>query len=205
MSVAGGRRLTSAARVEAVTLQLHPGWPYRGVKVVEAMAADGSYRSQLETGTSDGGRTAFPGGDRWRWESRLLSGRYDRGPAVARPVYGAWNRRADPYGGPTRFGSSYLRLRPAAVDRSTFCPGLRHELDTCVEAQVHGPVRLDTDVEALVLDPCFAGTDVVVLARSLGDEITPDVIGDATRAGLHPAQSLEQVWHCPARFGRLTS
>ena len=110
------------------------------------------------------------------------------------------------------------------------------DLDECVEAHVHGPVRFGVDVDALVLDPCFMGTDVeaaaeqlgcrievhpgfraspdvfdpeyrgahiVDLARSLGDELTPKMIGDAARAGAHPAQSIKQVWHCLARFGRL--
>ena len=249
-----------AARSEAITLQFHPDWPHGAGKVIESMSADGFYRSQFSTGVSNGGLTAFPGGDRWRWESRLFDGRYDDGPGSDRPVYGAWNRRADPYGGAFRFGSSYVRLRPEAVDRSTFCfpdsvhepvdvggrdllPHLCHmadasgfdDLDDCVEAHVHGPVRFDTDVEALVLDPCFAGTDVeeaaarlgcgiefhpgfraapeafdpeyrgahiVELAASLGRILTPKVIGDAARTRAHPAQSIKQVWHCLARFGR---
>ncbi|WP_082554207.1 DUF3626 domain-containing protein [Aeromicrobium sp. Root495] len=252
---------SSAARVQAITLQFHPDWPHRGATVIGSMSVEGHYRSQFATGISNGGLTAFPGGDRWRWESRLFSGRYDGGPGSARPVYGAWNRRADPYGGAIRFGSSYVRLRAEAVSRSTFCfpdsvsepidvgdaallPHLCRmadesgfdELDGYVEAHVHRAVRFDTDVEALVLDPCFAGTDVeaeaerwscpiefhpgfraspesfdpeyrgphiVDLARSLADELTPKVIGDAARAGLHPPQSLKQVWHCLARFGRV--
>lgn len=250
----------AAARVEAVTLQFHPDWPHGDGMVIESMAADGHYRSQFATGISNGGLTAFPGGDRWRWESRLFSGRYDEGPPSDRPVYGAWNRRADPYGGGIRFGSSYVRLRAEAVNRSTFCfpdsvlepvdvgdatllPRLCRmadesgfdDLDECVEAHVHGPVRFATDVEALVLDPCFIGTDVetvaqrlgcpvefhpgfraspdafdpgyrgahiVDLARSLGDELTPRTVGEAARAGRQPAQSVKQVWHCLARFGR---
>lgn len=249
-----------ATRVEAITLQFHPNWPHRGGTVIESMAGDGHYRSQFVTGISNGGLTAHPGGDRWRWESRLFSGRYDEGPATGRPVYGAWNRRADPYGGAIRFGSSYVRLGAEAVSRSTFCfpdsvlepadvgeaellPHLCQmadesgfdDLDECVEAHVHGPVRFDSDVEALVLDPCFADTEIeqlaerlgcsiefhpgfraspdsfdpeyrgahiVDLARSLGDELTPTIVGEAARAGVHPPQSVKQVWHCLARFGR---
>src|SRR5215217_6755129 len=105
----------------AITLQFHPDWPCAGRTVIESMADDGFYRSQFVTRISNAGLTAFPGGDRWQWESRLFSARYDGGPAVDRPVYGAWNRRADPYGGAIRFGSSYVRLRLEAVDRATFC------------------------------------------------------------------------------------
>lgn len=177
----------------AVTLQFHPDWPHGDRLVIQSMAADGVYLSQFATGISNGGLTAFRGGDRWRWESRLFAGRYDEGAHATRPVYGAWNRRADPYGGAIRFGSSYVRLRPEVLDRSTFCfpdsvlepvdvgdssllPHLCRmadesgldDLDECVEAHVHGPVRFDSDVEAVVLDPCFAGTDVEAAANELG-------------------------------------
>lgn len=51
----------------------------------------------------------------------MFDGRYDDSPGVDRPVYGAWNRRDDMYGASPRFGSAYLRLRPAAKERATFC------------------------------------------------------------------------------------
>lgn len=256
-------RVTSRVSADAagrVTVQFHPDWPHEGGLVIESMARDGVYRSQFETGTSNGGLTAFAGGDRWRWESRLFEGRYDDAPTSTRPVYGAWDRRRDPYGGAIRFGSSYLRLRPEVTDRCTFCfpdsvlepvdvggPGLlphlgriadeagADDLDDYVEAHVHGGVRFDRDVEAVVLDPCFSGTAVeeaarrlgcevelhpgfraspddldpgyrgphiVELARTLGDDLRPDVVGDAARSGRHPPQHVKQVWHCLARFGR---
>jgi hypothetical protein len=243
-----------------LTVQFHPNWPHGARTVIESLAADGIYRSQFTTGISNGGLTAFHGGDRRRWESRLFSGRYDGGPETDRPIYGVWNRNADVYGGAIRFGSSYLRLKPEAIDRATFCfpdsarePsdfGDRHslphlcdladaadvdDLDDYVEAHVHGPVRLTTDVDAVVLDPSFLGTpvedaarsfgcpveyhpgfratpsgfdpayrgpEIVALARSLGPELTPDLLGVAARSGLHPAQSIKYVWHYLARFGR---
>jgi hypothetical protein len=104
-----------------IVLHFHPGWAFGEGTVLDSIAASGVYRSQWETGTSNGGLTAFPGGDRWRWESRLFQGRYDEADAPGRPVYGAWNRRDDPYGASSRFGSAYLRLRPEVNDRATFC------------------------------------------------------------------------------------
>jgi hypothetical protein len=161
--------------------------------VIEALAADGVYRSQFETGTSNGGLTAHPGGDRWRWESRIFEGRYDDGPAGRRPVYGAWNHRALPHGGSVRFGSAYLRLRPEVIERTTFCfpdsvfeptaiggperlPELvtlaeaagHDDLDSHVEAHVHGGVEVARDAEAVVLDPCFRGTAIESAAGRLG-------------------------------------
>lgn len=243
-----------------VTLQFQPDWPHGQGTVIASMARTGTYRSQFATGISNGGLTAYPGGDRWRWESRLFQGRYDAAAPDARPVYGAWNRRSDPYGAAIRFGSAYVRLRPEVVARSTFCfPDSVHEptdlggpellphlcaladasgfddLDECVEAHVHGPVRFAEDAEAVVLDPCFAGTaveaaaeelgcplehhpgfrvrtddlapdyrgpEVVALARRLGRELTPDLVGEAVSSGRHDPQQLKQVWHCLARFGR---
>jgi hypothetical protein len=247
-----------------VSLHFQPDWPARSgggdELVVEAMARDGGYRSQFETGTSNGGLTAHPGGDRWAWESRLFGGRYDAGPASARPVYGALDRGVRPHGPAIRFGSAYLRLRPAVLERTTFCfpdsfllpervvgvdevaaleasaaAAAHDDLDDYVEAHVHGGVRFDTDVEALVLDPCFRGGRVeaaagrlgcavewhpgfrvataalpeeyrgpgpLALARSLGEVLVPSVVGDARRTGLHDPQTVKQVWHLLARYGR---
>lgn len=51
-------------------------------------------------------------------------------------------------------------------------------------------------------DPEYRGAHIVELARLLGVELTPRVVGDAARAGHHPPQHIKQVWHCLARFGR---
>jgi hypothetical protein len=176
-----------------VTLHFHPDRLVGGVPVLRRMAADGVYRSQFETGTSNGGLTAFPGGDRWRWESRIFGGAYDDGPAAGRPKYGALNFRRRVVGGSPRFGSAHLRLTAGVMERATFCypdSFWRPEhfgvaarvstlvamaaaddtdpLDDYVEAHVHGTVDLGADVEALVLDPCYAGTAVEAAAGRLG-------------------------------------
>lgn len=74
-----------------VTLNFHPTFLHR-------LADEGVYRSQFVTGTGNGGLTARPGGDRWRWESRMFGGAYDEAPAETRPVYGALDFRRRPYG-----------------------------------------------------------------------------------------------------------
>ncbi|WP_067181741.1 DUF3626 domain-containing protein [Microtetraspora niveoalba] len=174
-----------------VTLNFHPDRPAGDRPILLELADDGHYRSQFVTGTSNGGLTAYPGGDRWRWESRIFGGAYDHAPAHHRPVYGALNFRGRPTGAAPRFGSSHLRLTPEALSRATFCypdsffePSAfgvatrmalielaeaddRDALDDYVEAQVHGPVRLDRDVEALVLDPSYRGTAVHRAAERL--------------------------------------
>jgi Protein of unknown function (DUF3626) len=114
----GGPPLDRRVRI---TLHFHPDRCFRGTSVLESLLRDGVYRSQFETGTSNGGLTAHPGGDRWRWESRMFGGAYDHAPAATRPVYGALNFRDRRNGGSPRFGSAFFRLRESVLDRSTFC------------------------------------------------------------------------------------
>ena len=104
-----------------VTLNFHPDRVLDGATVVEWLARDGVYRSQFETGTSNGGLTAHPGGARWRWEQRIFGHAYDDAPVAERPKYGALNHRRRSLGAAPRFGSAHLRLTEATLDRSTFC------------------------------------------------------------------------------------
>ncbi|WP_327005760.1 DUF3626 domain-containing protein [Dactylosporangium sp. NBC_01737] len=184
-------RAASGARTDpldaVVTINFHPDRIDAGGRsVVEGLLADGRFRSQFETGISNGGLTAHPGGDRDRWEERMFGGAYQRPGVVPadRPKYGALDLGRHPAGAARRFGSAHLRLRPEVNARATFTLGDSfHEpaeagvfdalspvlagltdhltaagpLDDYVEAQVHGPVDLARDVEALVLDDSFAG------------------------------------------------
>jgi hypothetical protein len=104
-----------------VNLQFHPDRISNGRTVLQHLSADGRYRSQFETGTSNGGLTAHPGGDRWRWERRIFGGAYDDAPPADRPKYGALNHRRRSIGAAPRFGSSFLRLAADVLDRTTFC------------------------------------------------------------------------------------
>lgn len=172
-----------------VTINFHPARLHRGMPLLRCLAEDGEYRSQFETGTGNGGLTAYPGGDRWHWETRLFGGAYDTAPNSERPKVGALNFRRRATGAATRFGSAHLRLRPAVSTRSTFCypdasfdPSAfgtasrmslidlattedRDRLDDYIEAHIHGPLRLAVDVEAIVLDPCFRNTEVETFAH----------------------------------------
>ena len=246
-----------------VTVHFHPDRPVGEVLLLNHLVTDGVYRSQFETGTSNGGLTAHPGGDRWRWEHHMFGGAYDQAPPEGRPKYGALNYRRRPAGGSVRFGSAHLRLaRPVLARVSFYYPDSvfeptafgtaermpliamaesddRDELDDYVEAHIHGTLRLDGDIDALVLDPSFRDTDVETAARELpctvewhqgfrlhvdelrrhgdyrgphvveaGDEVAEHgwldarIIGDAVRRGAHPPQTMKQLWHCTARFGR---
>jgi hypothetical protein len=174
-----------------ITVNFHPDRMAAGQPILRALAADGSYLSQFVTGTSNGGLTAHPGGDRWRWEHTMFGGAYDQAPGRLRPVYGALNFRAKVIGAAPRFGSAHLRLTAATLARATFCypdsfleptafavaermslidlanADQQDDLDDYIEAHVHGGVRLDRDVEALVLDPDYRHTEVETAARQL--------------------------------------
>jgi hypothetical protein len=257
----------SSVRLHArVVLHFHPDRiGTAGVSVVEALLADGRYRSQFETGLSGGSLTAFPGGHRDEWERALFGGAYHGpgGTTADRPRYGALELVRYPDGPIPRFGSCYLVLRPSISARTTFTfsgsehpealdrlgtihhldavmaplleeisrgegttarwppfiaptlgiPGLTvprfqelliselpanradpsvgqpgRVLDSCVEAQVHGPVVLKEDAELLVADPSFLGTRIGELLTALasthgielrwhrGFQMTPDEV-----------------------------
>lgn len=184
-----------------VTINFHPDRLVAdgSETLIERLAHDRVWRSQFETGISNGGLTAHHGGDRWRWEQRMFEGRYDDGPPHDRPRYGALNHRGRAAGGAVRFGSAHLRLRPHVLARTTFCypdsvmepehfaavdpeplvalaeadtaAGAHDLLDDYVEAQVHGAIALPDDVAALVLDPCYRDTPVADAACGLGIDI----------------------------------
>jgi len=176
-----------------VTLNFHPDREFQGRPLLAVMAGDGVYRSQFETGTSNGGLTAYPGGDRWHWESRIFGQAYDAAPPSERPRYGALNLGHAAAGAAPRFGSAHLRLAAGVLRRTTFChpdsvynpdhfgvadrfglaerlaaaQGAGDPLDHYIEAHVHGAVIIARDVEAIVLDPSFRNTDVEALANAL--------------------------------------
>lgn len=176
-----------------ITVHFHPDRRIGGETVLERIAAEGAYRSQFSTGISNGGLTAHPGGDRWRWESRMFGGAYDEAAADERPVYGAVEHRQRATGGAIRFGSSWLELARHAWPRVTLCwpdsvaeperfgtaeragdllamadAAAADPLDDYVEAHVHGGLDVARDVEQLVLDPSFRGTEIERVAGELG-------------------------------------
>jgi hypothetical protein len=174
-----------------ITVQFHPDRLHLGEPLLRTLARDGVYRSQFETGSGNGALTAFRGGTRRMWESRMFGGAYDEAEPTLRPKYGALDVHKRSTGASPRFGSSFFRLRPELTERATFCypdsvfsptafgtahamslfelfaSGTPDPLDHYIEAQVHGDIVLARDVEQLVLDPCFQNTEVEELARTL--------------------------------------
>ncbi|WP_433084398.1 DUF3626 domain-containing protein [Dactylosporangium sp. CA-052675] len=185
-----GRGSGPALGVDApITINFHPDRSAGGRTVIGGLLADGRFRSQFETGISNGGLTAFPGGDRDRWEERMFGGAYQR-PGVRapdRPKYGALNLLHHDDGAAPRFGSAHLRLRPHVRQWATFTFGdsARHPTEAgtadafgAVLAALHahhgadalsrprpaGPGRaLDDYVEAQIHGPVRLADDVEAL------------------------------------------
>jgi hypothetical protein len=107
-----------------ITVSFHPDRLLAdGRSVAEHLVDGGVYRSQFETGISNGGLTAYPGGDRERWERRMFGGAYPAQLTAGRPVYGGLNLAGHVDGASPRFGSCYLVLRAGANRRATFSHG----------------------------------------------------------------------------------
>jgi len=231
-----GEAMRSIRAHARVAVHFHPDrFGVKPITVAESLLCEGFYQNQFETGLSSGGRSAFPGGDRDRWERDLFGSAY-HAPGVdnaERPKYGALALVRYPDGPTPRFGSCYFVLRQAVSRRCSFtfsgseqalaverlgtidrigcvmaalfrevasCEGAMvpwppfvaptlgiqnltiprlldilcrelslpptdpsaetpgRVLDSCVEAQIHGPISLRDDIERLVIDPAFDGT-----------------------------------------------
>ncbi len=115
-------QLAAALVSRPVTLNFHPDRVARdGATAAESLRDNGTYRTQYETGTGAGSQTAYPGGDRERWEAQLFGEHHRQTVPELRPRYGGLNAAKYPAGACPRFGSCFLELRPAALQRATFC------------------------------------------------------------------------------------
>lgn len=178
----------------AVTINFHPDrFTAEKKPILQAIAEDGYLKSQFETGTSNGGLTAYVGGERWLWEQRVFDGAYDDASNSLRPKYGALNFRNYETGASPRFGSSYFQLKSNVSARTTFCyPDSYFEpedfavfnrvnpliekalasnsdlLDDYIEAHIHGEISVKDDIECLVLDPIFRASSIEQHALNLG-------------------------------------
>lgn len=184
----GGRAITNAS---SITINFHPDALHGNGLMIESLARDGIYRSQFETGISNGALNVSSESGRFLWESRIFGGAYDLAEAASHPKYGALNDRQMIIGASPRFGSAHIRLQPHVLKRVTFCypdshldpkafgvpemmggfdnlQPLSDPLDTYVEAHIHGAINLSTDVSAIVLDPSFRNTTVEASAHTLG-------------------------------------
>lgn len=118
--------IASTQRCVQIALHFHPERVGRtGRSVAQGLLETGVYKNQFETGVSSGSPTAFPGGERDRWERDLFAGAYHAPDTStpARPKYGSLHLIPHPDGPSPRFGSCYLLLKPEMTERSTFTFG----------------------------------------------------------------------------------
>ncbi|MEU5906984.1 DUF3626 domain-containing protein [Micromonospora sp. NPDC047527] len=216
----GPQRLLAAVdSVGRLTVNFHPDRLCAdGRAVATALAEDGVYRSQFVTGISNGGLTAYPGGDRDRWERRMFDGAYHR-PGVTpeqRPTYGGLNLLDHADGACPRFGSCHLRLRPAVLTRATFCLGDSHlGPRTAGTADAFEAVLAGLVTGTAATGECLGrtGTDVAALVRTLldGPSTAPTVgraLDDYVEAQIHGvldlAQDVEELVADPSFAGTET-
>ncbi len=118
--------ITAISQHASLTINFHPDRLLSdGRSVMASLFEDGVYRNQFETQISNGGLTAFPGGERDRWEEAMLDGAYHAiGVTNAeRPKYGGLNLMNYSNGACPRFGSCHLRLKHETLGRTTLTLG----------------------------------------------------------------------------------
>jgi hypothetical protein len=109
-----------------VTINFHPDRICNdGRSVAAALYDDGVFKTQFETGISNGGLNRIVGGRRDVWETQLWGNVYmAEGVSLAeRPKYGGLNLMNYSDGACPRFGSCHLRLKSELLTRCSFSFG----------------------------------------------------------------------------------
>lgn len=166
--------LAAALRRAPLTINFHPDRVLAdGRLVAVALRDEGVYRSQFETRISAGGLTAFPGGDRDRWEHELFGGAYQGAHEAERPKYGGLNVLRHLNGACPGFGSCHLRLRPAVLERTTLLFG-----DSVWQRTEVGVADVLEPVLAPLLESdWFTLSPTPTMTRSLEDYVEAQVHG----------------------------
>ncbi|MEM7312775.1 MAG: DUF3626 domain-containing protein, partial [Planctomycetota bacterium] len=143
-----------------VELNFHPDRKTAsGQNVAEGLLSDGVYRSQFQTGISNGSVSSHPGGFRYQWEHGMFGGAYDDAPGLERPKYGALNLMNWSDGSAPRFGSCYFGLLPSVSQRTTFSYG-----DSASEPTEFGTTKTFDSIWAAMLRDVTSNIEVLGLA-----------------------------------------
>ncbi len=136
-----------------IGLHFHPDRPVSTMKsVAESLLESGIYKSQFETGLSNGSVSAYRGGERDIWEERIFGGAYQMDGTTnnERPKYGALNVMLHPDGPAPRYGSCYFLLSPNVSYRSTYT-----YLDSHQEPKEKGTYEVFEMILAALLEDAF--------------------------------------------------
>jgi len=107
----------------SITINFHPDrLSNNGKPIIDNLIEQGIYHGQFRTGTTNGGKTAYIGGNRFLWEQRLFNNAYPA-DSLERPKYGALNLFQYIDGASVRFGSCFFTLKHEVGNRCTFAYG----------------------------------------------------------------------------------
>lgn len=142
-----------------IALHFHPDRPTADMKTVaQSLLEQGIYKSQFETGISNGSVSAYPGGPRDAWEKRLFGGAYQLDDVInsQRPKYGALDLMLHADGPAPRFGSCYFLLSPNVSTRSTYT-----YMDSHQDPVEKGTYEEFEDILAAVFKDAFFRNDAI--------------------------------------------
>ena len=115
--------LISEVLHKPITINFHPDRLSNNMTaIIDNLIHQGLYQGQFHTGTTNGEKSAYIGGDRFVWEQCLFSNSYPP-ESIERPKYGALNLLMYVDGASARFGSSFFTLKNDIVKRCTFSYG----------------------------------------------------------------------------------
>ena len=115
--------LINRVLINPITINFHPDhFSNNGKTIIENLIEQGQYQGQFRTGTTNGGRSAYIGGDRFLWEQRIFFDAYPQ-DTIDRPKYGALNLFRYIDGASVRFGSCFFVLKQDIIKRCTFAYG----------------------------------------------------------------------------------
>ena len=159
-----------------------------GLSVAQSLSTSGLFQNQFETGLSNGSLTPFLGGPRDTWEKQLFGSVYQQPHLAAseRPKYGALDLTGFSDGPAPRFGSCYLRLKPAVSRRCTFS-----DRDSYLEPSIYGTFDCLHPIIATLL--LRTRTDHTILG--IPNPGVPDLLKLFTRISNNPV-------NFASRFGR---
>lgn len=149
-SVTPGMLSRALLRQAKITICFHPDRVTgNGDRVIDRLIDSGMYTNQFVTHISNGGVTAFPGGERDIWEWNMFGGAYHSRDTMEedRPKYGALNPLNFMDGAAPRFGSCCLVLNASVIKRATFSFG-----DSSTSPDTYGTATHFAPVLFAVLD-----------------------------------------------------
>lgn len=163
-----------------ITINFHPDRLVQGgITILESLIRHGRYHGQFRTGTTNGGKTAYIGGDRFLWEQALFQGAYPA-DAIDRPKYGALNIFRYLDGGSVRFGSCFFIMKQDILHRCTFSYG---------DSSSHPAVVCTSDTFACVLAALLK--DVEIHQRMLNQVVSS--LQEAFAILLSPSRTLRHL------------